>query len=172
MNRIVRAAIASLCMFAAVAHAQDVGVGTVDMRKVLNESKAGKRAKAEMEKMIKERQEALAREEKHLESLQQAYEKEKLLLSDAQKQAKQKEFDAKLKAFQQSAASAQREVQKQEADFIQKALPEARAVIADVAKQQKLAVVFERNEAGILYSSANDITDEVIKRLDAKTGGQ
>jgi outer membrane protein len=172
MKQILHVTLLAMLLFGAGwAQAQEARIGIVDMRKVLNESKAGKVTKVEIEKMVKQRQQALERDEKQLEGLQQAYEKEKLLLSEAQKQAKQKDFDTKLKAFQQATAAAQRDLQKQEAEFMQKAIPEVRAIIADLAKQQKLLMVIEKNDTGVLYTSGTDLTEDVIKRLDTKAGG-
>src|SRR6266566_784010 len=80
-------------------HADDFRVGYVDMNKVVNESKPGKHAKEEIEKFMTQRKESLGRDQKQLESLQQALEKDSLVMSAAQKQAKQKEFEEKIKAF-------------------------------------------------------------------------
>jgi outer membrane protein len=156
----------------AATRADDVRIGYVDMRKVMNECKAGKRAKDDIEKAIKQRQESLSRDEQGLKKLQEAYEKDKLLLSDAQKQAKQKEFDDKLKAFQQATAEAQREIDQKQQEFTRKAFPEIRDIIRDLAKQEKLSLVFEKQEASVLYAADGpDLTDKVIQRFDAKIGG-
>lgn len=153
------------------AQAEEVRIGYVDLRKVMTESAAGKRAKAEIEKIVKQRQESLGRSEQQLKSLQEAYEKDKLLLSEAQRQAKQQEFDEKVRAFQQSRAQAQREVEQQEREFTRRMIPEIRNVIHEVAKERKLTLVFEKNEMPVLYAvDGPDLTDTVIKRLDAKSG--
>jgi outer membrane protein len=157
---------------AATAHAQDTRIGYVDVRKVMNDSKAGKRVRGELEKTVTQRQETLARDEQQLKGLQQAYEKDKLLLSEAQKQAKQKEFDEKLRAFQQSAAAAQREVEQKKTEFERKALAEIQAIVRDIAKEEKLTLVFEKNQMPVLYAADGpDLTDKVLRRFDAKGGG-
>lgn len=154
-----------------VAQAEDVRIGYVDMRKVMTESKAGKRVKGDIEKTVQQRKESLGREEQQLKAMQQSFEKEKLILSDAQKQTKQKEFEEKLKAFKQSATQAQREIEQKETEFTKKAVPEIRALIRDLAKEEKLSLVFEKNELPVLYAAEGpDLTDKVIKRFDAKGG--
>lgn len=84
--------------------------GYVDMRKVLVESKAGKRSKAEMEKLVKQKQGQLAKEQEKLQAMQEAYEKEQLVLTDAKKQQHQKDFQEKVQAYKQMAAAAQKDV--------------------------------------------------------------
>jgi outer membrane protein len=153
------------------ASADDIRIGYVDMRKVMTESKVGKRAKDEIEKTIKQRQEGLSRDEQQLKKLQEVYEKDKLLLSDAQKQTRQKEFDEKLKAYQQSTAEAQREIEQKEQEYTRKALPEVRGIIRDLAKEEKLTLVFEKRDMPVLYAiDGPDLTDKVLQRFDAKGG--
>ena len=154
------------------AQAEEVRIGYVDLRKVMTESKVGQKTKTEIEAAIKERQESLKRDEQQLKDMQQAYEKDKLLLSESQKEAKQKEFEAKVRAFQQARAEAQRDIAEQERDFTRKALPQIRAIIKDIAKEKKLTLVFEKNEMPVLYAQDGpDLTGTVIKRFDAKGGG-
>lgn len=172
MKRIQLAIALIVAFLAFTASAEDIRIGYVDMRKVMNESKTGKRVKGEIEKAIKQRQDSLSAEEQQLKKLQDAYEKDKLLLSDAQKQAKQKEFDEKVKAYQQSTAQAQREIDQKQQEFTGKALPEIRDIIRDLAKQEKLTLVFEKHDMPLLYAiDGPDLTDKVMQRFDSKNGG-
>lgn len=149
------------------AHAEVVAIGYVDMRKVLTENKAGQKVKAELEKAVKTRKEALAKEEERLKSLQAAYEKDKLLLSEAQRQEKQKDFQQKYEAYQKQAQQAQRELSQKEAEYTKKAVPEIRAIIRELAKEEKLTLVFEKNEVPALYAvDGPDLTDKVLARYN------
>jgi outer membrane protein len=173
MKRMIWAVVLGVCVSGVNAvQAQDVRFGYVDARKVLNDSKAGKRLRAELEKTTKQRQETLARDEQRLKGLQEAYEKDKLLLSETQKQAKQKEFDEKLRAFQKSAAAAQQELEQKKNEFERKAIGEIQTIVRELAKEEKLTLVFEKNQMPVLYAAEGpDLTDKVLKRFDAKAGG-
>lgn len=172
MKRIVGVVLAGMCLLSVgSSYADDVRIGYVDVHKVLNECKAGQRVRGEIEKMVKERQESLSREEQQLKSMQQAFEKDKLLLSESQKQTRQQEFQQKVQAFQQARAKAQREIEQKEHEFTDKALPRIREIIQEVAKEQKLTLVFEKNQSPVLYAAdGSDLTDKVIERFDAKSG--
>lgn len=150
------------------AYAEDIRIGYVDIRKVMTESKSGSKVRAEIEKTIKTRRESLAQEEKKLKDLQEAFEKDKLLLSESQRVTKQKEFQERVRAFQQARADAQHEIEQKEREFTSKALPKIRDIIRDLAKEQKLTLVFEKNEAPVLYAvDGPDLTDKVMQRFDA-----
>lgn len=149
------------------AYAEGIAVGYVDMRKVLTENKTGQRVKGELEKTVKARKEALAKEEEKLKALQAAYEKDKLLLSESQRQEKQKDFEQKLKAYQKSAATAQREITDKESAYAKQAIPEIRQIIGQLAKEEKLTFVFEKNEIPALYAiDGPDLTDKVLARFN------
>ena len=173
MKQIAWVVLAGVWLFSVgSAFAEDVRIGYVDVRKVMTESKAGQRAKSEIEKMVKERREKLGREEQQLKDMQQAYEKDKLLLTGSQREAKQQEFQEKVKSFQQARADAQHEIDQKEHEFTSKALGQIREIIRDLAKEQKLTLVFEKNEAPVLYAvDGPDLTQKVIERFNAKGGG-
>jgi len=172
MKRMVLVAVSVLALHVfGTAYAEDFKVGYVDMRKVMTESKAGAKVRDDIEKTIKARRESLAKDEQQLKALQQSLEKEKLLLSESQREGKQKDFEEKVRAFQQARATAQREVEQKEREFTSKAVPKIQEIIRVIAKEQKLSLVLEKNNAPVLYAADGpDLTDKVIQRFDA-TGG-
>lgn len=161
------ALVTALLINTAVPAAEPGAIGYVDMRKVLTENKTGQRVKADLEKEVKTRKDALAKEEEKLKALQQAYEKDKLLLSESQRQEKQKDFQQKFETYQKQAAQAQRELSQKEAEYTKKAVPEIRAIIRELAKEEKLTLVFEKNDVPALYAADGpDLTDKVLARYN------
>ena len=159
--------IISMLLWTGAAHAEGVGIGYVDMRKVLTENKAGQRVKADIEKAAKLRQDALAKEEQKLKAMEQAYEKDKLLLSEPQRKEKQNDFKKKVESYQKQASQAQRELSKKEADYTKKAVPEIRAIIGELAREQKLSLVFEKSQIPALYAADGpDLTEAVLARYN------
>ena len=143
----------------------------VDVRKVMAESKIGKSSKAEYEKFVKQRNAELAKEKEQIEAMRTAYQKEQLLLTDAQKEKRQKDFQEKVAAFQKMGSEAENEVRKKEAQAYGSAMTQIREVIAQIAKEQNLNLVFEKHQQPVLFAKDGpDLTDIVIKRLDAKAG--
>lgn len=168
-HRIVVSAVVFLFVVATASAAERIGY--VDMARVVNESAAGKRAKTEIEGMVKQKQDQVNREGQKLKSLQQALEKEQLTLTDAQKRTKQREFEQKVQAYQQLAAEAQRDIGQKDAEHSRKVLADVRGVIREIAQQEKLLLVFEKNDQPVLYATDGpDLTDQVIKAYNAKSG--
>ncbi len=147
--------------------ADALAIGYVDVRAVLAGSKSGKQFRQELDKFVKDKQAALKKEEEKLVSLKSALEKEGLTLSDAQKQQKQKQFQEKVQALQKMAQDADRELRQKDSEFTNKALEQIRAIIGDVAKEEKLNLILSRNE--VLYGDeAMNLTAKVTEKFDAR----
>ena len=145
------------------------GIAYVDARKVLLESKVGKKNKAEFEKLIKEKESVLKKEEEKLKAMQDAFQKDQLMMTDEQKKTKQKAFQEKADAYQQMVREAKQEVSKKDNEYAAKSMTEIRGIIADLAKEMKLNLVLEASESGLLYAEEGmDLTPKVLEKYDAK----
>ncbi|UCH53521.1 MAG: OmpH family outer membrane protein [Pseudomonadota bacterium] len=173
MRSVMSVAVAAL-LFAtgSASFAQEVfRVGIVDMRMVLVESQSGKRAKDEIEKFVKQKQDQIAKEEQQLKSLNEAYEKEQLLLTEEQRKKKQDELQQKFGALQKMSQDAQRELQQKDNEAKRKMIVEIRPIVEEIAKAEKVKIVYERSEQSVLYvEEAVDLTAKVLQAYDAKAG--
>lgn len=165
MNKAVILVLAGLMLSAPVL--ADVKIGYVDVRAVLTESKAGKQHRADLEKYIKDKQAVIKKEEEKLNSLKQAFEKDALTLSDAQKQQKQREFQEKVQAFQKMAQDADRELRQKDTEFTNQSIEAIRAIVAEVAREEKMNLVIGRGE--VLYADGGmDLTAKVTQKFDSR----
>jgi outer membrane protein len=172
MKRVILAiATSAILLGAGFAQAADVIVGLVDMPRVLNGTKAGKRAGGELQKLFNQRKETLTAEDKKLKEMAAAFEKDKLVLSAKQKETRMKELQGRAAAFQKAAAEADREVQQKKQEYESKAYPQIQAIVTELAKDKKLALVLDKASPSLIYADYVDLTEEVIKRHDAKHGG-
>jgi len=153
------------------AMAADKGaVAFVNLQRVMTESKAGQRNRAELEKLAKDKQAVLQKEEEKLKGLQQDFQKNQLLLTDQQKQQKQQEFQTKLQAFQKMQADARQTLGKREGELVNKAMTDIRAIVKDVAKEQHYSLVLFLPENAVLpVDESTDLTAKVLERYNAKT---
>lgn len=173
MNRHRKSVLACLlgaCLLGAVVFdAAAQSVGFVDMERVLQESAAGKAAQAKLEAQFGDEQQAFAQREQEIRQLRAALERDKPLMSKAQVEKKEGEIKARIEQFEKDFAETQREVMKAQQQEGQKVMEPARKAVNTVAEKKKLAAVFEAGQAGLLYlGDSADITDDVIKALDAQ----
>lgn len=156
--------------FSGAAGAEDkLKIGYVDVRQVLIQSNAGKQFQAVTEKAGKEKQNMFAAEEKKLQALKDAYEKDQLTYSEAQKRSKQRDLQDKYQALQDSVNDTQKEFRQKEGEFTGKSLKDIRTVIAEVAKEEKTTLVLEKTEMSVLYAEEGmDLTAKVLQKYNAK----
>lgn len=158
-------AVAGFLIVTVAGAAEKPAIGYVDVRVVLLESKAGKQHKTEMEKFVNDKQLMLKKEEEKLKTQQQALEKEMVTLTDAQKQEKQRAFQEKVKVLQKEAQDADRELRRKDNEVAE----EIRAIIAEVAKEEKLSLVLGKTEMSVLYAEEGmDITSKVMQKMDSR----
>ena len=169
MKKFVLAALAVLSLAAAPALAADAptAIGIVNVAKIMQDSKAANSVRSQLQTKQKSFQAELDAKEKDLLAEDQSLVKQK---DKVDKDA----FDKKVKAFKEKAADAQRQVQEKKASLdkaFTAALDEIQKNVLDITKQvaneKKLNLVV--SSAQVLYGDPSlDITDEVLKRLDAK----
>jgi outer membrane protein len=153
-----------------VSAAEKSAIGYVSLNKVLVESKVGKKSRAELEKLVKEKEAAITQEQQKLQELDKAFQKEQLLLTDAQKQEKQKVFQEKAEAYQKMVIEAKQVVSKKDNEYASKSVADIKAIIADLAREMKLTLVLDASAGSVLYAEEGmDMTQKVLEKYDAKT---
>lgn len=151
---------------------EKIRVGIVDGRKVLFESAPGKQFRAEMEKMVKDRQTKLSEEEKKIKALRDAAERDKLLLTDKQKEEKRQELEQKFADYQKMRQEMQKQLADHESGITREMSRRINDVVAQVAKEEKLTLVLDKSQpTGIVWvEEPIDITARVLKAYEAKAG--
>jgi len=150
---------------------EPVTIGYVDMQRVIEESKMGKEARATLEEKYREPQQRLGKEEQAIRELQQKTNRDAALMSQAELDKRTAEVQERIQKFQKEAMATQQALAKDQTQLGGDIVKTAGGVISKLATEKKLSAVFERNSSGLLYiQDGLNLTDEVIKRLDALPG--
>ncbi len=173
MKKILLAVVISFCVLLSVASvksyaSETIKVGIVDLAKALNESEAGKKAKSDLEALIKSKQAIIDEKAKKAETLKTELEKQAALISPEAKKAKEEELERAIRDYQRTVSDAQAEVQKKEGEITSEIIKELRNVINSFGQEEGYGILFEKAEGIVLYSSQNmDVTDKIIKKYNA-----
>src|SRR5262249_19574803 len=103
-------------MISQVYAAETVKVAVLNQQLVIEKSKAGKRALEELKAYAATRQKIINADDQELKELEQSVQNEKL--SDAAKQEKQSQFQAKLEAYQRRLGDFNREIQQKQREMV------------------------------------------------------
>lgn len=147
------------------AYAAELKIGVVDVFKALNESEQGKKAKIELESLIKDKQSSLEDKGKALEKLKADLDKQSSVISAEARKAKQDDFERQMRDYQRIASDAQAELKKKENDLTGGILKELRDVIIKISSEGGYTLVLEK--AQVLHAADTiDLTNQVIKAYD------
>ncbi|MCX8031246.1 MAG: OmpH family outer membrane protein [Thermodesulfovibrionales bacterium] len=159
----------TLIIFASDGFSADekIKVAIVDLFKTINESEMGKKAKSDLEGLIKTKQASIEEKGKKIEALKSEIEKQSTVISPEAKKTKEEEMEKLVRDYQRIVSDSQAEVKKKEAELTGEILKQAREAINKIAQEGGYSLVLEKADGVVLYfSSSLDITDKVIKRLN------
>ena len=149
--------------------AESVKVAVMDQQLVIERSKAGKRALEDMKAYQATRQKIINADDQELKELEQTIQDSKL--SEAAKQEKQTQFQAKLEAYQRRLADFNREIQQKQREMVAEYTKKVQDAAQVVAQREGYVAIIDRgNEAMIriviYYQQGLDVTDHVVKEFD------
>jgi len=166
------AAGAALCFLlaAGAASAQEtVKLAYVDMQKALNESKSGKKALGELQKLMEERKSGVQRQKETLEKKKDELDKQGLLLNEDARKSREAEIRTLERDLSRTLSDLKEEFGRRESEFTDGIRRDLLKVIEKVGKEGGYTLVLEKQYSAILYAPATiDLTETLIKRYDAE----
>ena len=162
-------AVVVLCLTATSAAAQEpTRIGAISLAYVARSSKAGKSALAEIEKFVKQKESEASVKATELEQQRLALQKASAGLSARALADLQKAFDKSRVDFERFQQDAQAEIERMQTSFDAEFRVKLAPIIDAVSKEKGLQFVFGLEQAAIVWWSPTvDISEEVVKRLDA-----
>jgi len=146
------------------AHAAEEKFGYIDIQRAIQSTKAGGKAKTELESEFKKKEKDLKEKEKDIKTMREDFEKKSAVLSEEVKGKKQMEIQEQMLKFQKQAAESQMELQKREHDLTAPILDKLKKAIEKVAQDEGLSMVFEN---AVWTKKELDITDKVVKKFES-----
>ena len=150
-----------------------VKIGVVDLLKALNESEVGKKAKGDLEAMIKLKQLSIDEKGKKIEQLKADLDKQASIISAEAKKSREEDIERLIRDYQRIVTDSQAEVKKKEGELTNNILKELREVIEKIGQEEDYTIILEQAEGLVLYSNkANSITEKTIKRYNELKSGK
>ena len=146
-------------------------VAYVVLQRIANESADGRVATTRIQALQQKKAAELTEKSKQLTGLQQKLEKEGSVMNASASADLQKQIEKLNLDVQRFTQDAQAEVQELQQELQQEFQQRLEPVIQSVATEMGLHFVFNGPDAGLVWAdSALDITNDVIKKLDASAG--
>lgn len=154
-----------------------VKIGYVDILKALNESEKGKKAKRDLENIIKKKQRLIDDKGKEVKRLTEDLGKRSSILSEASRKDKSRELERLRRDYQRMIKDSQDEVKTREMEFTQNILSELRKIVRKIGEDEGFSIIItdpfvnlDDRKGLLLYVDKRiDLTEEVIKRYDKRS---
>jgi outer membrane protein len=145
--------------------AQNLSVLVVDVQALLQNSKAAKMVRSQIEQKRNEYTKEISHSEEVLRAERDALQRQQASLSPEVLNKRGREFQQKVNNLDLDVQSKRQALEKSNSDALSRIQGTVLKIIADIAKSRKANMVFQRTDL-VLFDRAFDVTDEVLQKLD------
>jgi outer membrane protein len=140
-------------------------VMVVDVQALLQNSKAAKMVRGQIEQKRNEYTKEISHQEEALRAERDALQRQQASMSADALNQKGREFQQKVNDLERNVQGKRQALEKSNGEALSKIQEEMLKIIADIAKQRKANLVFQRADL-VLFDQSFDVTDEVLQKLD------
>ena len=155
---------AVVCLLSPIAHAQDFRVGFVNTDRIFREANMAKSAQAKLETEFSKRERDLVTQGESLRVATEKFEKDAPTLSESQRNTRQRTLVEQDRDFQRKRREFQEDLNNRKNEELQGVLERANRIVKQVAEAEKYDLILQE---AVYFNPKHDITDRVIKALDA-----
>lgn len=159
-------AIAVLSCAAAVS-AQELKIGFVNLDRVLRDAAMAKAAQAKLEGEFTKREKELLDSESRLKNMSVRFEKDSSALGEAERVRRQRELMEQDRELQRKRREFQEDLNQRKNEELALVLEKANRVVKQIFDQDRYDLIVQES---VFASSRVDITDKVIKAMNAGSG--
>jgi Skp family chaperone for outer membrane proteins len=145
--------------------AQNISVMVVDVQALLQNSKAAKMVRSQMEQKRNEYTKEISRAEEQLRAERDALQRQQASLSADALNKKAREFQQKVNDLDRDVQSKRAALEKSNNNALTKIQQTMLKIIADIARQRRANLVLQRTDL-VLFDQSFDVTDQVMQKLD------
>ncbi len=151
------------------ASAQELkSVAVVDLKVILQSSKAGASIKQQMNKKQDEYKKDLESQQKKLSDAKDALARDRSVLSPDAYAEKRKAFENDLGKLQTNMRGKKNSLDKAFSTAMETLQTQTMTVVSDIAKEKNYTLVLPRSSVLVMTDSSMDITQDVLSALDEK----
>jgi outer membrane protein len=164
------AAVAMIAGASLSASAQDLKIGYINGERVLRESAPAKAAQGKLEVEFGKRERELAEDGNRLKAAADKLDKDAPTLSEAERSRRQRELVEQDRDLQRKRRAFQEDLNQRKNEELANVVERANRVIKQIFEAEKYDLILQE---GVVFAGARvDITDKVIRTLNATPGGK
>ena len=154
---------------AAPAQAQEFKAGFVNTDRIFREATTAKAAQAKLEQEFSRREKELVDLGNTLKTASDKFEREAPTMAESQRTARQRQLVDQDRDFQRKRREFQEDLSARKNEELSQVLERANKVVKQVAEAEKYDVILHE---AVYFNPTHDISDKVIKALNAAAGAK
>ncbi|MGI8784176.1 MAG: OmpH family outer membrane protein [Acidobacteriota bacterium] len=158
----------ALGLLATGAFGQALKVGFVEPNKILSSVDEGKFEIEKVQKFMEEKQNDFNRKQDTLNKLNETYTAQQAKLNPETRAEMEKQIDEQGRELKRYGEDTQVEINRKRDLLLNTLGQRIQVVIEEYAKENNFSVIFSRDDGQVFVSPALDVSDEIIKRFNAK----
>lgn len=167
----MRTALALATLLLATPAAAELKIGYVDLQRALNEVDEGKAAQSSLKREVEEKQKQLDKDKTDIDRMQAEFEKQSAVLSEEAKRDKAIEIQKRMAEAQGRLMGFQKDLAEREHAATRAIHDKMRVIVNEIAAADGVDYVFDRNAGLVVAPAALDLTNELIRKYNARHQG-
>jgi outer membrane protein len=140
-------------------------VMVVDVQALLQNSKAAKMVRSQIEQKRNEYTKEISHQEETLRAERDSLQRQQSSMSADALNQKGREFQQKVNDLERNVQGKRQALEKSNGEALSKIQEQMLKIIADIARDRKANLVFQRADL-VLFDQSFDVTDEILQKLD------
>ncbi len=142
-------------------------IGFVDVREIMMNSDAGKKATEEFKKIYESNRTIIQGRESELQKMKDELDKQRAILTEAALKEKENTYQAKFREYQGLVKQANDDMQGKDQELSKSMLPEVQRVITAIAEKEKYTVIFDLSAQPLpYYNKTADLTNRIMEEFN------
>lgn len=158
----------ALGLLATGAFGQALKVGFVEPNKILSSVDEGKFEIEKVQKFMEDKQNDFNRKQETLNKLNETYAAQQAKLNPETRAEMEKQIDEQGRELKRYGEDTQVEINRKRDQLLNTLGQRIQVVIEEYAKENNFSVIFSRDDGQVFVAPALDVSDEIIKRFNAK----
>jgi outer membrane protein len=171
MSRYVVGTVLSLLLLSFAAQVRaDIKIGFIDSERIFANYKGTSQAQTEFNNDVQKWQQDVEARRKELEKMNQEYQSQSLILSEAKRREREEDLQRKrseLDSFVQEIWGTNGKIAQRNEQLTRPIVEKIREILSDIARMEGLSLVLDATDGNVVYADrALDLTDRVLERLN------
>jgi outer membrane protein len=142
-------------------------IGFINLREIIQNTTAGKKAGEELKKLVDKKAEQIKAAENELKKMKDDLDKQASIMTAAVRKDKETTYQRKLRDYQLLVEDSNRELKAKDEEMFTKLLPDIAKIITAIGEKDKYTLVIDVSTMPVAYyAKENDFSKKVIEEFN------